>query len=301
MQKVAFRSEGLQLIGHLYFPPDFRLDIVYPALIISGSWTTVKEQMSGLYAKKLAENGFITLAFDFRNFGESEGLPRYYENPALKVQDIRNAVSYLYRLAPVNKDRIGAFGVCAGGMYTLMTAVQDNRIRSVVTSASWLHDSEAVKMLYGKEGVRKKMSAALKAKQRFAEHGVTDYVPAISTVDSEAAMYGYYDYYLNSARGAIDEWSADKFAVMSWEDWLLADPMPTARKLVCPTLMIHSDGAVLPQYTKKYFDQIACSDKKLYWMDSSVESPGHQCSFYDRDHEVSETVQQASRWFHSKM
>lgn len=258
--------------------------------------------MAGLYADKLAEEGFITLAFDFRNFGESEGEPRFYESPALKKVDVQNAVSYLESLPEVNQAEIGAFGVCAGAMYTLMAASEDDRIKSVVTTASWLHDAEAVKLFYGgEEGVQTKIEAAQAAKKAFAETGTVAYIPSISTEDASAAMYGPYDYYLNPERGAVPEWSADKFAVMSWEDWLTADPMPTASSLTQPTLMIHSDGAVLPDYTKKYFEQIAAEDKELHWMETELESPYHQFSYYDQPAEVTEAVREATAWFKSKM
>lgn len=302
MKKVNFTSEGAQLVGHLYYPKNFNPSQTYPALVVSGSWTTVKEQMAGLYAEKLAEEGFITLAFDFRNFGESEGEPRFYESPALKQVDVQNAVSYLTGLPEVATEKVGAFGVCAGAMYTLMAASHDPRIKSVVTAASWLHDAEAVKLFYGgEEGVRAKINAAQNAKKEYAEKGTVHYIPSISTEDTSAAMYGPYDYYLNPERGAIPEWSADKFAVMSWEDWLTADPMPTAALLTVPTLMIHSDGAVLPQYTKKYFDQIASTEKKLHWMDTELESPFHQFSYYDQEAEVQESVWEAAQWFRAKM
>lgn len=302
MEKVQFSSEGIQLTGHIYYPKDYKKGKRYPAVIVSGSWTTVKEQMAGLYAKKIAEKGFITLAFDFRNFGESEGTPRFYENPALKKTDIKNAVSYLQSLPAVNKNEIGAFGVCAGAMYTLMAASEDKRIKTVVTAASWLHDAEAVKLFYGgEEGVQTKIKAAQNAKKKYADTGLVDYIPTISTEDPSAAMYGPYDYYLNPERGAIKEWSNDKFAVMSWEDWLTVDPMPTAKQLTQPTLMIHSNGAVLPNYTKKYFEQIAASDKKLYWMETSLESPFHQFKYYDNEDEVGESVAQAVQWFRSKL
>lgn len=302
MEKITFKSEGLNLVGNLYYPADYNENKAYPAIIVSGSWTTVKEQMAGLYAQKLAEEGFISLAFDFRNFGESEGAARFYENPTLKKEDLKNAVSYLESLAAVDNSKIGAFGVCAGSMYTLMAASEDKRIRSVVTAASWLHDAEAVKLFYGgEEGVNEKIAAAQRAKNNYAENGIVDYIPTISTEDASAAMYGPYDYYLNSSRGAIEEWSADKFALMSWEDWLKADPMPTAKNLSCPTLMIHSDGAVLPQYTKNYFERIASSDKQLYWMETELESPFHQFNYYDQEEEVNETVEQATNWFKEKM
>ena len=302
MKKINFISEGANTVGNLFYPESYDPSLKYPAIIVSGSWTTVKEQMAGLYAEKLAHEGFITLAFDFRNFGESEGQPRYFESPQMKQRDIQNAVTFLENQANVDKDKIGAFGVCAGAMYTLMAASKDKRIKSVVTAASWLHDAEAVKLFYGGEqGVSIKIKAAQKAKIEYAESGSVNYIPTISTEDETAAMYGPYDYYLNPERGAIEEWSADKFAVMSWEDWLTTDPMPTASSLNTPTLMIHSDGAVLPQYTKKYFEEIASEDKKLYWMDTSLETPFHQFNYYDQDAEVNETIMEASKWFKLKM
>ncbi len=302
VKKVNFNSEGVNLVGNLYYPTDFEEGKKYSALVVSGSWTTVKEQMAGLYAKKLANEGFITLAFDFRNFGESGGEPRFYESPALKKVDVQNAITFLAGLDAVDNSRIGAFGVCAGAMYTLMAASEDNRIKSVVTTASWLHDAEAVKLFYGgEEGVNAKVEAARNAKRKYAETGEVQYIPAISTEDESAAMYGPYDYYLNPERGAIEQWSNDKFAVMSWEDWLTTDPMPTAENINVPTLMIHSDGAVLPQYTKNYFERIATEEKELHWMQTELESPFHQFNYYDQDSEVEESVAKASAWFSSKM
>lgn len=302
MKKVKFKSEGLDVVGNLYYPSDYQVGEKYPAIVVSGSWTTVKEQMAGLYAKKLAEQGFICLAFDFRNFGESEGEPRFYESPKLKKEDIENAVSYLAALAEVDDSKIAAYGVCAGAMYTLMAAAEDDRIKAVVTAASWLHDEEAVKLFYGgEEGVQEKISAAQNAKHNYAQNGVVEYIPTISTEDPTAAMYGPYDYYLNPERGAIEAWSDDKFAVMSWEDWLKANPMLSAKNINCPTLMIHSDGAVLPEYTKKYFSEIATTDKKLHWIDTDLQSPFHQFKFYDQKEEVEETVEQAAFWFREKL
>ena len=302
MKTVEFNSEGSKVIGNLYYPTDYDSEKQYPAITVSGSWTTVKEQMAGLYAKKLSENGFITLAFDPRHFGQSEGLPRFYEKPSHKVQDIKNAVTYLKTLPEINDEKIGAFGVCAGAMYTLVAASEDKRIKSVATAASWLHDAEAVKMFYGgEEGVQEKIRQAQMAKKKYSETGETDYIPAISTEDESAAMYGPYDYYLNPERGAIKEWSNDKFAVMTWEDWLTFDPMDSAKKLSIPTLMIHSDGAVLPDYTKQYFDKVATKDKSLYWIHTDLQSPYHQFNFYDQPQEVNEVVEQTSKWFDEKL
>lgn len=302
MKKVNFKSEGLELKGNLFYPENIESGKQYPAIVVSGSWTTVKEQMAGTYAKRLADQGFITLTFDFRNFGESEGEPRFYESPDLKKEDIKNAVTFLASLPEVDVNAIGLFGVCAGGMYTVMAAAEDARVKSVVTTAAWLHDAEAVKLFYGgEEGVQQRMQAAQAAKEKYASTGEITYIPTISETDESAAMYGPFDYYLNKDRGAIPEWSADKFAVMSWEDWLTADPTKVASNIQVPTLMIHSDGAVLPDYAKKFFAEIGTDDKKLHWMDADLDSPFHQFSYYDQEAEVGESVAETSKWFSEKL
>ena len=302
MEQITFKSEGLKLVGNLYYPANYKKGESYSAIIVAGSWTTVKEQMAGLYAERFAKEGFITLAFDFRNYGDSEGEPRFWENPTMKVEDIKNAVSYLQTLPEVNNDRIGTFAVCAGSMYTLMAAAEDTRIKAVVTAASWLQDEEAVKLFYGgEEGVNSKIETAQKAKETFAKDGVVEYIKTISTTNPAAAMYGPYDYYLNPERGAVKEWSNDKFAVMSWEDWLTLNPMPYASKLKTPTLMIHSDACVLPQYTKNFFEKIATDDKKLDWIETDLDSPMQQFNFYDQEKEVSIAVEKATQWYKTKL
>lgn len=302
MKKVTFKSEGLIIVGNLFYPAQYEAGNQYPAVISSGSWTTVKEQMAGLYAEKLAAEGFITLAFDFRNYGESEGQPRTYENPSMKIQDIKNAAAFLKTLPEVDAAKIGALGICAGSMYTLMAASEDDNIKAVATTASWLHDAEGVKMFYGgEEGVSTRIKAAREAKEKYAETGVATYISAISTTDETAAMYGNFDYYLNPKRGAIPEWKADSFAVATWEDWLTLDPFPSAQNLDKPTLMIHSDGCVLPAYTKKYFETIGTDDKKLVWVDTDLSSPMHQFSFYDNEADVNFAIGEVSKWFASKL
>ncbi|MEM7380846.1 MAG: alpha/beta fold hydrolase [Bacteroidota bacterium] len=302
MKKVNFKSEGLHLAGNLYYPPNYKEGEQYQAIVCSGSWTTVKEQMAGLYAEGLAKNGFITLAFDFRTFGESEGEPRSWENPSMKIQDIQNAVSYLKTLPEVNPERIAAFGVCAGSMYTFMAAAENPDIKAVATTASWLHDAEAVKLFYGgEEGVRLRIKAAQEAKKRYAETGETTYVKTISKTDSTAAMFGDFDYYLNPERGAIPEWNADQFSVSTWEDWLSLDPFPAAPKINKPVFMIHSDGCVLPDYTKKFFEAIPSSKKELLWVETDQPSPMHQFMFYDQEKEVNMAIEETSKFFRENL
>lgn len=295
-QTIHFESDGLILAGDLYTPANFRSSDSYPAILVAGSWTTVKEQMSGLYAARLAEQGYVTLAIDPRSFGASEGQPRYWENPAAKIADYKHALRYLGTVEGVNKDQLFLVGVCAGAGYMATVAAEDPAVKGLATVAAWLHDSAAVRLIYGgEEGVAARIRAAQEAKRKYAETGEPVYIPAISRTDSTAAMFGDYDYYLNPDRGAVPQWSADRFAVMSWEDWLQFNPMPVANHLHLPVLMIHSDGAVLGDNARKFFEAVPSGNKVLHWTD------GSQFDFYDQPKQVSESVKTIADFFSHSM
>ena len=106
--KVYYNQKytNIKIAGELYKPNNFDKTKKYPAIIIVHPAGGVKEQVAGLYAKKLAENGFITLAYDAAYQGESEGNPHFLENPTSRVEDVRSSVDYLTTLPFVDKDWI---------------------------------------------------------------------------------------------------------------------------------------------------------------------------------------------------
>jgi hypothetical protein len=290
MKKVTFQSEGLTLIGNLFIPENYQEGIKLPAVIVTGSWTTVKEQMPNLYAQKLANEGFIALTFDFRTFGESEGEPRNYESPERKIVDIKNAFSYLQTVPEVDTAQMYGLGICASAGYMARAASEDSRIRRMALVAPWLHDSEIVKLIYGgEEGVNTLIEKAKKAKAKYSEEGISEKVPMASLTDSNAPLYGNWDYYLNPTRGAIKEW-ANEFNLMSWVEWLNFDGVKVGAKITTPTLLVHSKDAAVPMGAEQFYEKLK-TKKQLYW------TSGTQFDFYDQPQKVGESINQVVDWF----
>lgn len=136
-QKVTFKNRyGLTLAADLYLPRD-RGTGRLPALVVSGPFGAVKEQVSGLYAQTMAERGFVTLAFDPSYTGESSGEPRNVASPDINTEDVSAAVDFLGLHQSVDRDRIGALGICGYSGMSLTAATSDSRIRAVATASMY--------------------------------------------------------------------------------------------------------------------------------------------------------------------
>ncbi len=150
IKAVSFQNKDLKLAGHLHLPENFREDQKYPALVGIHPAGGVKEQVIGLYAKRLAAHGFISLVYDSSYQGESEGEPRLLEDPTTRVEDARCAADYMTTLPFVDSARMGVFGVCAGGGYAISVAQTERRFKAVaVVSAAPM--GEGYRSFLGKE------------------------------------------------------------------------------------------------------------------------------------------------------
>lgn len=134
IEKVSFPNRFYNNVaGNLYFPPNYDTNKKYSAIVIGHPFGGVKEQTSGLHAQKMAELGYITLAFDATHYGESGGYPRYIESPEARVEDFSAAVDYLSNHKNINPQAIGVIGICGGGGYSVSAAQIDHRIKAVAT------------------------------------------------------------------------------------------------------------------------------------------------------------------------
>jgi len=141
-RKVTFETQyGLTLAADLYTPKaNEKLKVKsekLPAIAVCGPFGAVKEQSSGLYAMRMAERGFVALAFDPSYTGESSGEPRRTASPDINTEDFMAAVDYLSKLENVDPERIGIIGICGWGGIALNAAAADTRIKATVASTMY--------------------------------------------------------------------------------------------------------------------------------------------------------------------
>lgn len=136
-QKVTFTNRyGITLAADFYLPKNVQ-SMHLPAIAVSGPFGAVKEQASGLYAQTLAELGFATIAFDPSYTGESGGQPRHISSPEINTEDFSAAVDFLGLQSNIDRNRIGALGICGFGGMVLNAAAADKRIKAVVTTSMY--------------------------------------------------------------------------------------------------------------------------------------------------------------------
>jgi uncharacterized protein len=281
----AFFRGDLRLAGRLFRNTD-RLDVRQPAIIVTGSWLTVKEQMPELYATRLAERGYTTFTFDFCGFGESAGEPRQAEIPDRKIADLIAVAEFLSTLSLVEPETLSHLAICASAQYGLAALARGSRVARFISIAGWYHDTASVAGFYGGlTGVARRLEAAGAALERYRATGHVDMVPAYRAGDETAGMFFELDYYANASRGAVPAWR-NEMATLSWTPWLLFDGLSAADRVDTPALFVHSDGCVFPDRVRLVHSKLR-GPKKLLWTE------GTQTDFYDQPEQVDVAVNAA--------
>ena len=197
-QKVTFETQyGLTLAADLYTPKDAQGKMA--AIAVSGPFGACKEQSSGLYAMRMAERGFVTLAFDPSYTGESSGEPRRTASPDINTEDFMAAVDFLSKHDQVDAERIGIIGICGWGGIALNAAAADVRIKATVASTMYDMTRVSGNGYFDSEDKEESRHAAREAmaKQRLTDPmamagGVVNPLPD----DAPQFVKDYYDYYI---------------------------------------------------------------------------------------------------------
>ncbi|MCY8106926.1 MULTISPECIES: alpha/beta hydrolase [Bacillus] len=306
METITFKNGEWDMAGNVFYPENFDETQEYPAIVFTHPGGGVKEQTAGLYAKRMAEKGFVTLAFDASHQGASEGEPRYLENPAERVGDISAAVDYLTTLKYVDKERIGAAGICAGGGYTIAASTLDHRIKAVAGISTYDFGA-AVRDGFPNEGTGnpEDQLAALKsasdARTTMANGGepvYNTYVPNSEdelTEDSPTTAREAYEYYRTDR--AFHPNSPNKMLATSALYLMNFDPYANIDKLLTqPLMLITGDISESRYYSERAYEKAATSDKELV----IVEGATH-VDMYDVPQYVNQAVDKMTTFFSEKM
>lgn len=287
-QKVVFSNQyQMKVVGNLFLPKDRKPGVNYPAIVVGHPMGAVKEQSSNLYAQKLAEQGFVTLAIDLSFWGESEALPRHLVAPEVYTDDISAAVDFLSTQAFVDPDRIGGLGICGSGSFVISAAKIDPRLRAIATVSMYDMGSAARNGLNKSQSLeQRKGMIASAAQQRLAEFNgaAPQYVPGTVNeldADTPAIQREFFDFY-RTARGAYTP-AGDQAALTtqplssSLVKFLNFYPFNDIETISPrPMLFISGDQAHSREFSEDAYRR-AGQPKELYW----VEGAGH-VDLYDR-------------------
>ncbi|WP_285101707.1 alpha/beta hydrolase [Promicromonospora sp. MEB111] len=295
---VIFDSAGISLAGHLYLPSSDAAAPV-PAVVVGHPGTGVKEQTAGTYAARLAEQGFVTLAFDAAYQGESGGLPRGLEDPAHRVEDLKAAVSYLATRPEVDAGRIGMLGICASGGYGIAATAGDHRVRALATVSGvdvgrqFREGADGSQPSTVVQGMLDAAAVARTAEARGEGTGMFPVFPG--TAEEARALGGRHGFegfeYYRTERGAHPR-SATEFT------WSSVDRIATSDQfrfvgLIAPRPLLVVQGT---EAVTKHMGTLAFAEahepKELHW----IEGASH-VDLYDRPGFVGPVVEKLTGFF----
>ena len=291
MKTLTLKTSVGELAANLYLPGGEQKEGEQnnlPLAIITGAWTTVKEQMPTTYAQALSERGFAALVFDFRGWGQSADGVKFLEDPARKTDDIRAVIDAVSALEEVDASRIYGMGVCASAGYMLDAVNQNDKVKAAAVVAPWLHDRELANAIYGGED---SVNGLIKAGEEAAAADEAVLIEAASTTNENSLMFQA-PYYTEAGRGLIPEYD-NQFNVASWKPWLTYNAHTHAAEQDKPVLMVASEVMALPAGAKQYL-QAAGENVTAEWLADVT-----QFDFYDVTEHVSKAADLVAQHFNA--
>ena len=287
-EKVSFNNQyQMKVVGNLFLPNDRKPGVRYPAIIVGHPMGAVKEQSSNLYAQKLAEQGFITLAIDQSFWGESEGQPRNAVAPDLYAEAFSAAVDYLSSQMFVDRERIGVLGICGSGSFVISAAKIDPRMKAIATVS--MYDMGAANrnaLNHSLSLEQRKEIIAIAAQQRYVEFeggeiAVAGGTDLELTADTHPIQREFYDFY-RTPRGEFtpageSDQRTTKPTVTSNVKFMNFYPFNDIETISPrPMLFITGDQAHSKEFSQEAY-RLAGQPKELHW----VKGAGH-VDLYDR-------------------
>lgn len=266
---VTYKLNGLNISANVYTPANYDPKKAYAAVVVAHPNGGVKEQVAGLYAQRLAEQGYITITADAAYQGASGGLPRYVDKPANRVEDIHGMADYITQYAGVDKTRLGLLGICGGGGYSLKATQTDKRFKSIATLS--MFNSGRVRrngfMDSQLPSIQQRLQQASDARAQEAADGKVLYANDVELTDEQIAKLPFdmyrqgYEYY---GKTHAHPNSSAKFTLSSLLDLMSFDATDQIELINKPLLMIAGSKADSRYMTEEAFSKATgANDKEL--------------------------------------
>ena len=287
-EKVSFDNQyRMKVAGNLFLPKDRTPGVRHPAIIVGHPMGAVKEQSANLYAQKLAEQGFVTLAIDVSFWGESEGKPGHLVAPEIYADDFSAAVDFLSTHASVDRERIGVLGICGSGSFVISAAKIDPRMKAIATVSMYDMGAAARDGLNKSTSVEQRKAFIQSAiDQRFKEFtgAPVEYIPGtVNELDDNmpAIQREFYDFYRTSRGAYTPEGERAELttkpmlsSIVKFMNFYPFNDIATISPR--PMLFIAGDQAHSKEFSEEAY-RLAGQPKELHW----VKGAGH-VDLYDR-------------------
>ncbi|EOU8151147.1 TPA: UilS family quorum-quenching N-acyl-homoserine lactonase [Escherichia coli] len=235
-----------------------------PVIILCHGFCGIRDILLPQFAEAFTRAGFVTITFDYRGFGDSEG-ERGRLIPEMQIDDIVTVINWAKEQPFIDEERVGLWGTSLGGGHVFGAAVKGGGVKCIVSQLAFADGEKNITHHMSSEEKKEFISTLEKLDAVKKASGREKFVSITRVLNDNESKKFFEENRTQYPNMDI------KIPFLTVKEMLDYKPVQYAAQVTCPSLIVvaEKDTVNPKEQGIELYNSVMHEDKQLYFVNDA--------------------------------